>query len=220
MHYGRVSRTGSPFQGAKPVKGSKPCTAEGCSSPADTRGFCRLHYGRWWRKGSVEDFKAKAELPHSGGYVMEHWPGHPLATGRYVYQHRRVYFDAHGSGPFKCHWCGAAQTWETMHVDHLDDVKDHNDASNLVASCPRCNQWRAHDRAVAARRSRGRMITAFGLTRCIAEWARDIGISAQALQFRLNKGWPTERALTEKRGKFGPHGNKPVLLQRPLASPT
>jgi len=35
---------------------------------------------------------------------------------------------------------------------------------------------------------------------CIADWAKEIGISPQSLQKRLNKGWPLELALSpEKR---------------------
>ena len=41
-----------------------------------------------------------------------------------------------------------------------------------------------------------------GKTMCIADWAKEIGITPQSLQKRLNKGWPLELALSpEKRDK-------------------
>jgi hypothetical protein len=43
-----------------------------------------------------------------------------------------------------------------------------------------------------------------GQTRRIVDWAKDLGITAPALYERLRSGWPVERALTEKRGRFGP----------------
>lgn len=61
-----------------------------------------------------------------------------------------------------------------------------------------------------------RMYTYDGKTMCIADWAKEIGITPQSLQKRLNKGWPLELALSpEKRDKdpskrviTGPNPNK------------
>lgn len=61
-----------------------------------------------------------------------------------------------------------------------------------------------------------RMYTYNGKTLCIADWAKEIGITPQSLQKRLNKGWPLELALSpEKRDKdpskrviTGPNPNK------------
>jgi hypothetical protein len=45
-----------------------------------------------------------------------------------------------------------------------------------------------------------RLYTFNGKTMCIADWAKEIGITPQSLQKRLNKGWPLELALSpEKR---------------------
>lgn len=45
-----------------------------------------------------------------------------------------------------------------------------------------------------------RLYTFNGKTLCIADWAKEIGISPASLQKRLNKGWPLELALSpEKR---------------------
>ena len=45
-----------------------------------------------------------------------------------------------------------------------------------------------------------RLYTFDGKTMCIADWAKEIGITPASLQKRLNKGWPLELALSpEKR---------------------
>ncbi|KZY53136.1 hypothetical protein A3734_16805 [Sulfitobacter sp. HI0054] len=91
----------------------------------------------------------KEEIDHSHGYILEYAPGHwhALRTGNSrVYQHRRVYFDEYGEGPFDCHWCGTCVTWDDMHVDHVNAVKDDNRLENLVASCAECNQKRGKEK--------------------------------------------------------------------------
>lgn len=45
-------------------------------------------------------------------------------------------------------------------------------------------------------KSTNRLLTFDGATRPLSEWAEVIGISSNALQLRLHKGWPIERALT------------------------
>lgn len=30
------------------------CTVDGCTSPVHSRMLCRVHYGRWWRRGTFE----------------------------------------------------------------------------------------------------------------------------------------------------------------------
>lgn len=50
-------------------------------------------------------------------------------------------------------------------------------------------------------------ITANGKTMCLAAWALEVGIPAKALQHRLNRGWPVEKALSplvRKRGSQEP----------------
>lgn len=52
-----------------------------------------------------------------------------------------------------------------------------------------------------------RLYTFNGKTLCIADWAKEIGISPASLQKRLNKGWPLEMALSPERrdGSFADH---------------
>ena len=51
-------------------------------------------------------------------------------------------------------------------------------------------------------------VTFNGRTMSVAEWADEIGITRVALYARLRKGWPLERALTERSG--GPAERAPV----------
>jgi hypothetical protein len=45
-----------------------------------------------------------------------------------------------------------------------------------------------------------------GATKCLTEWARDIGISHATLIYRIKSGWPAELAVTlPKNGKYGKH---------------
>ena len=80
-------------------------------------------------------------------YLTQSRPGHPVAhaDGR-VRVHRANLYDAIGSGPHSCHWCGCQVDWfegTELHADHLDGDTWNNDISNLVASCPPCNRKRA-----------------------------------------------------------------------------
>jgi len=104
-----------------------------------------MHYHRLYRNGMLE--KKRVPQPthmHSHGYVVAHAPGHPLTEGKrpYEFQHRVVFYDTHGAGPFECHWCGVEVDFETMHIDHHDNDKTNNDQSNLLPSCPTCNMSR------------------------------------------------------------------------------
>lgn len=144
-------------------------------------------------------------IEHTGGYLLEHRPGHPLSRlSKRVYQHRAVFHQHHGEGPFKCHWCGIQVTWETMHVDHLNDVVTDNDIGNLAASCARCNQARGLPKMRLTMKRAGRLITAHGMTMCVSDWARHLGLARWTLMGRLAKGMPPDEAMTADRAATGP----------------
>lgn len=44
-----------------------------------------------------------------------------------------------------------------------------------------------------------RLYTFEGRTMCIADWAKEVGISSQSMQKRLNSGWPLEKAFSKER---------------------
>lgn len=80
-----------------------------------------------------------------------------------------------------------------MELDRID-----NDGNYCKENC----RWAT--RKEQTRNRGGKRATRFytfdGKTLCIADWAKEIGISPQSLQKRLNKNWPLEIALSpEKR---------------------
>jgi len=44
-----------------------------------------------------------------------------------------------------------------------------------------------------------RLYTFEGKTMCIADWAKETGISPQSMQKRLNNGWPLDKAFSKER---------------------
>lgn len=194
----------------------KRCDIEGCGKPARSQSaaLCKMHYHRVYRNGTLDTIISHKEtLNHSGGYIARYAKDHPLCLRKtsnsrrslfYEYEHRIVYYDNHGDGPFSCNWCGIEVNWDTLHIDHVDDNRKRNVPENLVASCAICNQGRGREKANKAIREKGRQIEFEGRSMCLSEWAREIGISHAALATRLKKGWPIQKAMTERRGKFGP----------------
>ena len=173
-----------------------------------------MHYTRLRRSGTTERRKPSPFNVHSGGYILAYAPDHPLTrthTGVYEYQHRIVYFNEHGEGPFRCHWCDNIVRWSTMHVDHLNATVDDNRPENLVASCPSCNQRRGRSKMTHTMRQLYAIWIDFrGQRKTLADWAEAVGIARTSLQARLKAGWSLERALTEPRGKFGPRGKRSI----------
>lgn len=183
------------------------CTARGCDGAKRSSGaaYCEKHYMRMRRYGSLDRVRVPAErLITAYGYVSVYRPGHPLAyrDGR-VLEHRAAYFDAHGHGPFECHWCGVTVTWDTLHIDHLNDEKTDNSLSNLVASCAACNVRRGVPKMTKRMREKGVRLRLGDDERCLSEWAQHLDISMAALQWRL-KNWSVRKALTATKGNAGP----------------
>ncbi|HEJ0068213.1 TPA: HNH endonuclease [Citrobacter koseri] len=164
------------------------------------------------RHGSTDKKSTKKEgkLEHSGGYLLVYAPDHPLAgSSSRVYEHRKVYYDAHGAGPFNCHWCGKVVSWRDLHIDHLDDSKTNNKPSNLVASCPVCNQKRGRARMTKTMRENShRRYTVHGKSMCLNEWANYLGLSRASLEYRLNAGWDINRVFSPRTGNSGPPSSR------------
>lgn len=187
------------------------CRVDGCSRVANRVSYqlCEMHYYRLRRNGSTGIVRQrKPQLEHSSGYVIIYAHGHPLThglAGSYTYEHRVVFYDNHGPGPFSCNWCGVEVTWETMHVDHVNAAVNDNRIENLVASCPGCNRARGTEKMKSTmRRTRARLIEWNGEALTAGEWADRLGVARFTVEWRLKAGWPLARALTEPRGKFGP----------------
>lgn len=65
-------------------------------------------------------------------------------------------------------------------------------------------RW-AHKSSQTRNTSRNVMVTFDGLTLCVTDWARRVGLTPKQLECRLRNGWPVERALTEP---IRPNGRK------------
>lgn len=57
----------------------------------------------------------------------------------------------------------------------------------------------------ANNRRNNRLVEFDGKKMTIAAWARETGLSQEAIRQRLNANWPVERALTSPDCKYGPH---------------
>lgn len=187
------------------------CRVAGCIAVANRKGagLCEKHYTRYRRHGSTD--KAAVIKPgllnHSHGYTLAYAPEHPLRrdSSCRVYEHRRVYHAQHGDGPFNCYWCSTVVGWDDLHVDHLNDVKNDNIPSNLVASCASCNQKRGFSKMARTQRLRSnRRYTVHGKTMCLIEWARYLNLSRNALEYRLSAGWKHEDVFSPRKGRSGP----------------
>lgn len=58
----------------------------------------------------------------------------------------------------------------------------------------------------------GKEYTINGVTRSLAHWAKDAGISTHAIHERLSRGWPVEAALTLPKGSARPTGDEPGVV--------
>ncbi|AUZ65788.1 hypothetical protein C2U53_19230 [Citrobacter sp. CFNIH10] len=164
------------------------------------------------RHGTTEKLSTRKDgkLEHTGGYLLVYAPDHPLACGSpRVYEHRKVYYDKHGAGPFRCHWCAKTVGWDTLHIDHLDDCKTNNEPDNLVPSCPVCNQKRGVDKMrKTMRENSDRRYTAHGKTMCLNEWADYLGISRNSIEYRLKAGWDISKVFSPRICNSGPPSRK------------
>ncbi len=168
------------------------CKETDCRKPAHCQGLCAMHYARLVRNGTTEKLSRviPEDLVHNGGnYLLTHAPEHPLRRGKAnrVYAHRIAFYDAHGEGPFDCYHCGKSVDWSFLHIDHLDEDTQNNHLTNLVASCPVCNQKRGFHKSKAANQARGMWVEYGSLRLPVADFAKAIGMSKSGLRTRLAK---------------------------------
>ena len=83
-----------------------------------------------------------------------------------------------------------------MELDRIDNDKNYTKDNCRWATRKEQTRNRSGKRAT-------RLYTYNGKTMCIADWAKEVGISASSMQKRLNKGWPLEIAFNPiKRDKL------------------
>lgn len=71
-------------------------------------------------------------------------------------------------------------------------------------------RW-ASGKQQARNRSDNTVITAAGVSRCIAEWAEINGLNSAAICARIRYGWDPERAVTQPLGRWSPRLEAPDL---------
>lgn len=220
LHWQRLHKYGSTDAPEKRnVSPLPPCGVSGCSNRARSRnaGLCEMHYMRVRRHGDTDRLsgvKPGLLVQSGGGYLLEYAPDHPLRVGESprVYVHRRVFYDAHGAGPFQCHCCGKQVDWADMHVDHLNDDVTDNRIENLAPACPVCNQKRGqHKMALTTKIRRGKLLTAHGITMCTNDWSRHLGVSRNAIDMRIKRGWKMSDALSPRKYTSGPESRKKAV---------
>lgn len=145
----------------------RTCTVPECSNPPRSAraDWCKKHYHRWYRHGSVDYCARTAGITASAGrrYRTTYKPGHPVAGANgNAYVHRVVLYDKIGPGEHSCHWCGATVRWtstrgdaDCLQVDHLNGIGDDNHPDNLVPACPVCNTTRGGQARSRALRQAG-----------------------------------------------------------------
>lgn len=182
------------------------CAVDSCAEkPRSTFSpYCHMHDARIRRHGDINRMVLPEAVIHTQGYRLVIAEGHPMARGLLAYEHRKVYYDAHPSGPEDCHWCGMALSWKTLQVDHLNTVRDDNRLENLAASCGPCNRDRAKPAVAIAHRARAKKYMVNGRWLSIKDAADALGVEYSSIMTRLKNGWSVERAMTEPRGKTGP----------------
>lgn len=184
------------------------CTADGCTKPARSgrSKYCEMHYYRLRRIGRLDlPQRGKARHRQSGGYWRVSAQGHPAADATwFAYEHRRVFYDAHGAGPFECHVCGSQVWFDDMHVDHINDDPSDNRCCNLAPACPTCNQSRGFEKMRITSRANAKQYTAHGKTMCLSEWSEHLGISRASIVWRMRNGWPNDQVFSPRQGKSGP----------------
>lgn len=179
------------------------CKVAGCERDATyvQQCVCQKHYFRMMRYGTYELTrvgKGKTKQRNAKGYQMLKLPNHPLVMANgYVYEHRKVIWDRHGETLPPCEKCGKEVTWKTAHIDHIDEVVDNNEESNLRVLCRACNVMRSRVH-IAEHTKKGRSsITINGVTKTASEWSRDprVRIASSTILFRLRNGMSAEEAL-------------------------
>jgi len=160
------------------------CKVEGCDRECKHypgKGICQMHYFRMMRYGTYETTKVgkrKERTENDMGYQMLHRPDHPLAMANgSVYEHRAVVYERYGEVLPDCELCGKRLTWETAHIDHIDEDVRNNHDSNLRPLCNPCNTLRGRYKYPEHLR-KGRIALTFeGETKTANEWARDPRVS-------------------------------------------
>ncbi len=79
-----------------------------------------------------------------------------------------------------------------LELERIDNNKNYSKENCRWATRKEQTRNRGGKRAT-------RLYTFDGKTMCIADWAKEVGISPQSMQKRLNNNWPLEKAFSKER---------------------
>ncbi|SDJ39064.1 HNH endonuclease signature motif containing protein [Pseudomonas abietaniphila] len=191
------------------------CSVENCEREASYKAakLCKMHYFRVRRNGTVVKTPIGRALRYvtPNGYITLYKPGHPLANKtNCVFEHRFVMWPIVGPECRPCELCGLPQTWATCHVDHIDDDRQNNTASNLRILCRGCNVKRGFRPESHEFRSSVGLIEFEGRRDTATAWARDprVNVSGKTILFRKAAGASDFEALFGD--KVTHNGRKPI----------
>lgn len=162
------------------------CKVSKCNREAMYKGqrVCQKHYFRKMRNGSYGLQRSrKYRIQNPAGYSKVYEPDHFLADGiGYIYEHRFVYYES-GKTPEKCEMCGDAISWDSCHIDHINDDITDNRLENLRATCRPCNTFQGYKVE-----SNGKMFLTIGeRTLNPSAWARIPGVKVSGATIRRRK---------------------------------
>lgn len=168
------------------------CSVDNCEREATYKAaqLCQMHYFRVRRNGTVVKTPIGRALRYvtPNGYITLYKPGHPLSNKtNCVFEHRYVMWPIVGPDGRPCELCGKPQTWATCHVDHIDDNRQNNTASNLRILCRGCNVKRGFRPESHEFRSSVGLIEFEGHRDTATAWARDPRVSVSGNTIRLRK---------------------------------
>ena len=157
----------------------KVCKIEGCIAKVHARGWCRIHYLRWWRRGDAL-CGPKRRYMTDAGYILLRKRGHPNAdcNGR-IPEHRFLMSEYLGRPLLKS---------EIVH--HLNGQRDDNRLENLVL-LSKSDHQRLHETgtdrkermATAAKKVRD--LCGVGMSQ--AEMGRNLGVSRQYIHILMRR---------------------------------
>jgi hypothetical protein len=167
-----------------------PCAVAGCNKRAVAKfeggdPLCQAHYNRHWREHHylVEIWRNMAQRCYNQKSARHRYYG---ARGITVCERWRSSFEVFaadvGPRPSPKHTLGR--------IDNEGDYRPGN------------VEWQTRTEQNRNQRSNCH-ITAYGRTQILADWARETGISATSIRYRLKVGWSPEAAITIPRGPAG-----------------
>ena len=201
--YGRL--TAVAFAGAKPKPGGGASVVWRviCSCGVE-RNVCanRLRSGETKSCGCLRDELTSARSSKYGGSKR-----HPLyktwcdMRARCSVPRHQDYPRYGGRGIRVCErWAEFSAFADDMFASHIPGTTLDRIDNNGPYSPENC-RWATRTEQSNNRRS-NHQVTYAGRTLTLAQWAREVGVSADLLRYRLSSGWSVERSLTEPVGYY------------------